>query len=675
MQPRKSLGGFSPPQQPQQQQQQSQQPPGTQVSEPASSQQTDQTQVPKGWLGLGTPATGLLSLLKPSAGSQQGQPEAVQNRERTLDWLHASNLMRMGQGGSQPSGASTARAPKDGPSSSRSLAAKAFQNSYRSRLDPQLSDRSGAPFDGPTAGWNYPGSEADASDVDDASTDAGSDAEQSVADDHDRDSAKDHGSRPEREDAGHLESLNSSGGTGMARQGSIRTGRTPSAVQTTPFSTAPDVSGSPDVPRSAPMPMERAMSKRMSFKIDLTNVKANMSRGQGGALSPTLMSPATSCPLTDSQAAPSKQAERHQDDDDNSDDGDGSASGPDASALADLQAGPGIDPTAVQRWVVKSTLFTVYFLSVRRIALGHSCCYMRRLHAVCLLQADCASPWIRWLTGEIAKCKCFDARRGYEVHFLQQGDLAFDKCFFTPLECLPAEQQLTRASCWGLDIKRLSSRLSSRSCFRLLSRILDHLSWALCMRINACLFSKCIVAQRVLCFPDNSYLLWVQKWLVSLSCKCSISIPCTWLLLSSGQVAYHLTGPACPASSLFLADLAHDAAGHIAGLSLSPRLQANALGHRRYTLASLLFFLKPWTQIFKTVLKPSNDVLLGLSCHVPHRSVRPGWRDAVSIQLQEVCFELLKCLSAFFCHGECSKCTCCPSTPSSTACQAGCVAV
>lgn len=402
MQPRKSLGGFSPPQQSQQQPQpqsqsqqqsqpQQQQQPGTQASEPASSQQAEQSQVPKGWLGLGTPATGLLSLLKPSAGPQQGRPEAVQNRERTLDWLHASNLMRMGQGGSQPAGASTARGPKDGASSSRSLAAKAFQNSYRSRLDPQLSDRSGAPFDGPTAGWNYPGSEADASDADDASTDAGSDAEQSVADEHDRDSARDQGSGPERGDAGHLDSLTSSGGSGMARQGSLRTGRAPPAVQPTPFSTAPDVSSSPDVPRSAPMPMDRAMSKRMSFKIDLTNVKANISRGQGGALSPTLMSPATSCPLTDGQPAAQKAAERRQDDNDHddADEDDGSASGPDESALPDADDGPGPDLRAVQRWAVRFTVFQILLSPGESLLQGTPA--VSRLHVTCLLQAYCAA--------------------------------------------------------------------------------------------------------------------------------------------------------------------------------------------------------------------------------------------------------------------------------------------
>ena len=61
-------------------------------------------------------------------------------------------------------------------------ALQAFQNSYRNRLEPQISDHLGAAYDGPTPGWNYPGSEADASDAEDASTDAGSEAEPSAAD-------------------------------------------------------------------------------------------------------------------------------------------------------------------------------------------------------------------------------------------------------------------------------------------------------------------------------------------------------------------------------------------------------------------------------------------------------------------------------------------------------------
>ena len=305
--------------------------------------------MPKGWLGLGTPATGLLSLLKPAAGSPQGRPEAVQNRERTLDWLHASNMMRVGQGGSHQMGASTARGPKDGSTTSRSLAAKAFQNSYRSRLDPQPSDRTGPPFDGPTAGWNYPGSDADASDMDDASTDAGSEAEQSVADEHDQDSTSGRDLASGHGDAGHLDSASGSGNTAMARQGSLRSSRPPLPVQT-PFQAAQPYSTSPDVPRSAPMPMERAMSRRMSFKIDLTNVKANMSRGQGGALSPTLMSPAASCPLTLSPQDIQAQADRTQDAEE---DGEGSASGPETSAVPDdaEEGEGGADAAAPPRWV------------------------------------------------------------------------------------------------------------------------------------------------------------------------------------------------------------------------------------------------------------------------------------------------------------------------------------
>ena len=140
MKPRRSLSGFSPPRPSQQQQQQSseqshqqagekqqqqQQQPGREVSEPHSSQPTEQSQVPKGWLGLGAPTTGLLSLLRPSAGSQQGSSEAVQNRERTLDWLHASNLMRIGMGGSSQHSLPAGKGGREGSGTSRStLAAK-----------------------------------------------------------------------------------------------------------------------------------------------------------------------------------------------------------------------------------------------------------------------------------------------------------------------------------------------------------------------------------------------------------------------------------------------------------------------------------------------------------------------------------------------------------------------
>ena len=324
MQPRKSQGGFSPPQQPQQQPPSQPQPSPGQAAEPAGSQAGEASQG-KGWLGLGAPATGLLSLLRPSAGAQQGVREAVQNRERTLDWLHASNLTRAGQGGAQH-GTTGIKGPKEGASTSRSLAAKAFQNSYRSRMEPQMPDQNGPPYDGPAAGWNYPGSEADASDADDVSTDAGSDAEHaehSAGDEREQESsARGQGSLREHGETGNVESASESAGTGLARQGSLRHSQAPPP---TPFQNARSLTLSPDAPpanlKSGPIQIERTMSKRMSFKIDLTNVKANMSRGQGGALSPTLMSPAASGVLEDGQP----EADPNQDEQD--DDGDCSVSG------------------------------------------------------------------------------------------------------------------------------------------------------------------------------------------------------------------------------------------------------------------------------------------------------------------------------------------------------------
>ncbi|KAK9860376.1 hypothetical protein WJX84_010202 [Apatococcus fuscideae] len=149
------------------------------------------------------------------AGSRPASPAASRHVESAFARKPSAALGSEQQRKAPGQSPDVPRSPRQGPPSGKDGTRSSPQTPKPSQPP---SRQNSAPAAGQSTGWNYPGSEADNSDVDDASTDAGSDAEQSVVDDHDQDgaSARDHGSG--QGDAGHLDSASDSDGQMLGPQ-------------------------------------------------------------------------------------------------------------------------------------------------------------------------------------------------------------------------------------------------------------------------------------------------------------------------------------------------------------------------------------------------------------------------------------------------------------------------